>query len=246
MKVEFPCAYNFYGDIKNDTLPHNYDTFIQLISGKFNFSPDESKQLFYEIETNKHEFKQITESNFENLSDLNIVTIYIYLSEDELKSKKNQKEKNPDLNKKENEEDKKIIKDQVIENIVLKIKKLREMKLKQEKEKENKQLNSIEDLITKKIKDLTAELVKETNMGVSTILENSKFERIKEFEDKKENRKICVSIHNGIICNGCNMNPIKGLRFKCSICPQFNYCQKCEMKFGELHKHPLIKLRFEI
>ena len=111
--------------IWNDTLPHNYDTFIQLIS---NFSPEESKQLFYEIETNKHEFKQITESNFENLSDLNIVTIYIYLSEDELKSKKNQKEENPDLNKKENEEDKKIIKDQVIENKVLKIKKLREMK----------------------------------------------------------------------------------------------------------------------
>ena len=244
MQPEFPCAYNFYGEIKNDTLPHNYEIFIQLISGKYNFNPEETKKFFFELETRTHEFKQITEINFENMSKLPIETIYIYFNEDELKCK--QIKEIPNLNQEENPENKKIIKDQVIQNIVSKIKNLRALKAKQEKEKENKQLNSIEDIITKKIKDLTAELVKETNMGISTILENSKFERIKEFEDKKENKKICVSIHNKITCNGCNMNPIKGLRYKCSICPQFNYCQKCEMKFGESHKHPLIKLRFEV
>ena len=211
MQPEFPCSYNFYGEIKNDTLPHNYETFIQLISGKYSFPPEDSKKLFFELETKQHEFKQINETNFENLSKLPIITVYIYFNENDLKSKK----------QKENVD---II----------------------EKEKENKQLNSIEDLITKKIKDLTAELVKETNMGISTILENSRFERIKEFEEKKENKKICVSIHNGVICNGCYKNPIKGLRYKCSICPQFNYCQKCEMKLGESHKHPFIKLRFEV
>ena len=244
MQPEFPCAYNFYGEIKNDTLPYQYETFIQLISGKFGFEPEDSKKFFFELETKNHEFKQITEINFENMSKLPIETIYIYFNEDELKCK--QIKEIPNLNQEENPENKKIIKDQVIQNIVSKIKNLRALKAKQEKEKENKQLNSIEDLIAKKIKDLTAELVKETNMGISTILENSKFERIKEFEDKKENKKICVSIHNKITCNGCNMNPIKGLRYKCSICPQFNYCQKCEMKFGESHKHPLIKLRFEV
>lgn len=246
MQPEFPCSYNFYGEIKNDTLPHNYETFIQLISGKYSFPPEDSKKLFFELETKQHEFKQINETNFENLSKLPIITVYIYFNENDLKSKK-QKE-NVDIieKEKENLENKNVIKAQVIENIISKIKKLRELKAKQEKEKENKQLNSIEDLITKKIKDLTAELVKETNMGISTILENSRFERIKEFEEKKENKKICVSIHNGVICNGCYMNPIKGLRYKCSICPQFNYCQKCEMKLGESHKHPFIKLRFEV
>ena len=244
MQPEFPCSYNFYGEIKNDTLPHNYETFIQLISGKYSFPPEDSKKLFFELETKQHEFKQINETNFENLSKLPIITVYIYFNEDELKCK--QIKEIPNLNQEENPENKKIIKDQVIQNIVSKIKNLRALKTKQEKEKENKQLNSIEDIITKKIKDLTAELVREANIGVSTILENSKLEQIIENNDKKENKKICVSIHNGVICNGCYMNPIKGLRYKCSICPQFNYCQKCEMKLGESHKHPFIKLRFEV
>ena len=83
-------------------------------------------------------------------------------------------------------------------------------------------------------------------MGVSTILENSKMEKLFENNEKKEYKKICVSIHNGIACDGCNMNPIKGLRYKCSICHEFNYCQLCEELLGEKHEHPLFKLKYEI
>ena len=42
------------------------------------------------------------------------------------------------------------------------------------------------------------------------------------------------------------MNPIKGLRYKCSICHEFNYCQLCEELLGEKHEHPLFKLKYEI
>lgn len=33
--------------------------------------------------------------------------------------------------------------------------------------------------------------------------------------------------HEGITCNGCNMNPIKGVRFKCKVCDNYDYCENC-------------------
>ena len=40
--------------------------------------------------------------------------------------------------------------------------------------------------------------------------------------------------HVGIVCDGCEMNPIKGKRFKCLVCPDYDLCEKCKMK-GERH-----------
>ena len=235
MEREFNVNYNFYGDIKNDTLPHDYNIFLNLIAGKYELKTDDVSSFYYELENSNHRFFRITQENFFELSKTPNATIHIYFSEAELKS-------NQQIN---NNESIKIGKDQVIENIVSKIKKLRAIKAEKEKEKENKPINSLEDIINKKIKDLTAELIKEANMGVSTIIENSRLEKIQEFE-KKNNKKICVSVHNGITCNGCNQQNIKGIRYKCTICPEFNYCEKCEEKLGEKHLHPFFKLRFEI
>merc|ERR1711972_831725 len=42
-------------------------------------------------------------------------------------------------------------------------------------------------------------------------------------------------VHFGITCDGCNMTPIEGLRFKCSVCPNFDLCAGCFMRKEELH-----------
>jgi len=55
---------------------------------------------------------------------------------------------------------------------------------------------------------------------------------------KKENKN---KIHYEIICNGCN-TPIIGIRYKCVICKDFDYCEKCEDIYKEEHGHPLLKI----
>ncbi len=48
--------------------------------------------------------------------------------------------------------------------------------------------------------------------------------------------------HYGIKCDNCNLFPIVGCRYKCSICEDFNICEKCETIMGFSHSHPLIKI----
>ena len=56
-------------------------------------------------------------------------------------------------------------------------------------------------------------------------------------EDKKEEKKEKKEIHFNIICDGCNMNPLVGKRYKCKTCADFDYCEKCYEKNKENHKH---------
>ena len=49
-------------------------------------------------------------------------------------------------------------------------------------------------------------------------------------------------IHSGIKCKGCGKEPIVGIRFKCSFCDDFDYCEICEKKMAEKHGHPFLKI----
>ena len=45
--------------------------------------------------------------------------------------------------------------------------------------------------------------------------------------------------HQGIVCDGCDMNPIRGPRFKCLDCPDYDICENCYNK--ETHKEHKMK-----
>lgn len=51
------------------------------------------------------------------------------------------------------------------------------------------------------------------------------------------------AVHEGVVCDGCNRNPIRGDRFKCSICPDFDLCSECESKGVHPVDHPMVKIR---
>lgn len=47
-------------------------------------------------------------------------------------------------------------------------------------------------------------------------------------------------IHHNFICDGCEVNPIVGVRYRCSVRPNFDLCQECEKK---PQPYPMIKIR---
>lgn len=48
--------------------------------------------------------------------------------------------------------------------------------------------------------------------------------------------ELVPSSHDGITCGGCTINPIKGTRFKCKVCENFDYCENCfYTKKGHIH-----------
>ena len=47
-------------------------------------------------------------------------------------------------------------------------------------------------------------------------------------------------VHQGIACDGCKMNPIKGLKYKCSDCHDYHLCEGCYNK-GSYSEHEMVK-----
>jgi len=52
------------------------------------------------------------------------------------------------------------------------------------------------------------------------------------------------TVHSGYTCDGCNVTPIVGVRYRCTKCDDFDLCEKCE---ATPNKHPadhtLIKIK---
>ncbi len=49
-------------------------------------------------------------------------------------------------------------------------------------------------------------------------------------------------VHHGITCDGCDMSPIEGVRYKCMSCADFDLCEHCEQN-GVHEHHTFLKLK---
>ena len=74
-----------------------------------------------------------------------------------------------------------------------------------------------------------------------TVAPKQCFKKYWENFKRKENSE-GKAIHYGYICDGCQMEPIIGNRYKCTICDDFDYCDACEEKFRNEHNHPFLKI----
>jgi DNA repair exonuclease SbcCD ATPase subunit len=50
-------------------------------------------------------------------------------------------------------------------------------------------------------------------------------------------------VHRMVSCDGCGMCPIIGERFKCTVCPNFDYCSNCKQLFGNIHGHAMEEVK---
>ena len=102
--------------------------------------------------------------------------------------------------------------------------------LEEKEEKEEKEFeNNIKKIVESNINNMKNEII-------NSLIEASKIEN----KPKQKNSKN-ETIHNGIKCDNCGMFPIKGIRYKCMECNNFNYCEKCE-KIGT-HPHLFYKIK---
>ena len=50
-----------------------------------------------------------------------------------------------------------------------------------------------------------------------------------------------ILVHINTVCKGCGMQPIVGIRYKCSVCHKFDFCRACEDT--KAHPHHFLKIR---
>jgi hypothetical protein len=48
-------------------------------------------------------------------------------------------------------------------------------------------------------------------------------------------------VHPHVRCDGCNASPITGIRYKCSVCEDFDFCETCEA--NRPHDHAFLKIK---
>lgn len=61
--------------------------------------------------------------------------------------------------------------------------------------------------------------------------------------NNNNNNNTSNGVHEGVTCDGCQ-GPIAGIRYKCSVCYDYDLCEACESKGAAVHdlSHPLLKI----
>ena len=230
---------NFY-DSKNDcSLPSDFQSFLNKTIELFEIEERLKNSLFFETFQND-KYIQIEENNYQIICPniKNNQEILVYVNKEELNCVKQLNNDN-------------IEKDAVINNI---LKKLKE-KIKNKNIsilKENNSIgfeleNNIRKIIKEKYAILKEEIIKEKNINVNNIINESKIvdKFMENFKNNEKNKYKNIS-HEGAACSSCGDYPIKGKRFKCCICPSYDLCEDCERTKGMIHSHPMYILKKEI
>jgi hypothetical protein len=125
------------------------------------------------------------------------------------------------------------------------------IKQEQEKKKEENIYESnfefsqaLSKVISENMEAAREEILKKTLKEASVIVDKIKKQSMRE-SYMQLNSQLSVSNveHPNVTCDGCGIKPIIGNRYKCTVCNDFDYCEACEEKNSEAHKHPFLKIR---
>lgn len=232
---------SFVNIINNENLDNN----LALVKNNINYNNPKEATI-----ENTDPSPKIPENSLQSVDGLEIIQSLIV-----------NQEKEESLNKTVQEDEKKIkdLKDesnQESQNKKLEKKKEKEMKkekkalMKEKKSLERfNQMKNLFDNQTMEMKDFLTKIIDEKFAEMLTSLKNEKnsspsihhqIESLQHIFYK--NQPINPTIHK-VSCKSCNSNEIKGNRYKCSVCEDYNLCEDCENFIGLKHGHPFLKIR---
>lgn len=106
----------------------------------------------------------------------------------------------------------------------------------------------LKEIRKEKMRGVVTEIIQENIPNIADLVRDYikdpssfKVEEIVKKTKPESESLINKSVHNRIICDGCGMNPILGVRYKCSVCEDFDYCENCEATIE--HSHPFLKIK---
>jgi len=119
-----------------------------------------------------------------------------------------------------------------------------------EKKAQIEQIKKITKEAIKEINNLTKLVIEQSNALIEKIISNTEIKNSKDDDillksTKKEQKEQKVQkgpIHFNVLCDGCKMNPIRGNRYKCKGCPDFDFCENCYQKNKDTHGHEFKKI----
>ena len=110
--------------------------------------------------------------------------------------------------------------------------------------------NTISNIVNSKFQNLKQALI---NDIYNTVSQNEEYEILNLNNINKNNSKNILmsnikrkeeeSVHIGISCNNCNCENIIGPRYKCTVCPNYNLCSKCEEISNHDINHIFVKIK---
>ncbi|KAK3187191.1 hypothetical protein K4F52_004095 [Lecanicillium sp. MT-2017a] len=66
------------------------------------------------------------------------------------------------------------------------------------------------------------------------------------FRVSEDNARRNGCVHRGCQCNSCGMVPIRGIRYRCANCPDFDLCETCESQGVHTKTHIFYKIRIPV
>ena len=206
---------DFYNEKVIITLPNSFMEFKLNIAEKFLIELDDVNELLFSSEN----LKLTNEEEYQKLLSLKKrISIKIEISE----------------NSKMYQNEKKNIIEEKMDNM--------------KKIWNNLEIGKKVEDITNQFKEKFQNLVKLTeekkeNKNEENKVEKKEVNKEEKKEEKKDDKKEELIIHHHVKCDGCKKSPIQGIRYKCTICKNFDYCEECEKKYALQHGHPLLKIR---
>lgn len=101
---------------------------------------------------------------------------------------------------------------------------------------------NLDETIEEKLKVMLPEIIRKIKSEVSMeILNKSQSNHSKVEEKIVEKSEPMKFVHKWVNCDGCGQRGIEGIRYKCVICPDFDFCEKCEATIE--HDHPFLKIK---